>query len=163
MGDMSDLPNFPPKSFFRRMTLMRWIVATFIALSATMMAWAEFPNNVEMTLRISDAASQVLSGQPVQYLINIKNNGDQTVRLSDMQVGIHMVEGVCINKDHPGKKSFSLPQNVMVGPNSQETIAGAMDVIAECDGKLSAEIFAVIQRDRQRLTIKRPGVSFDLL
>ncbi len=156
MGDLSDLPNFRKRPWYRRKNYFRTVVVAVGAI-AGMVAWclsADDPAE-DILIVANSQPPQVQSGSPYTLETVIKNSGERTAQIH-IQLALYMKESACMEAGKRLSNSFSLPMTLSISPNGSKTVMMQFDAItAPCAGTAGVEVFADGKMDLDRITINR--------
>src|SRR4051812_35665028 len=122
MGDLSDLPNFKARPWYRRKRPVRVVVlavATLVGVVAWCMSEGTAAEDILVTTSI--AASHARIGSPYSLEATVKNSGSRTANIH-LQLALFVKESACLETGKRLSNSFSLPMTLSVSPNGVQSV-----------------------------------------
>jgi hypothetical protein len=121
----------------------------------------EFPEELNVNIDYT-MGTKALIGQEFQYSIVIRNNEPKTVEVK-VEAAFYAQSGACVSPGSPIKNSFSLPQTILVSPNSSKILPTAFPVSESCEAKALSKIFVTAKKDGALSTKTFIGPTIDIL
>ena len=156
MSDMSDLPNFPQRPWYRRQNRTRVALIAIGALIGTV-AWclsdADPAQDISVSATVASSGAKI--GSPYTIETVISNSGPRSAQIH-LQAALFMKASACMEAGQRLPRSFSLPMTLSISPNGSKTIAMQFDPISSpCGGTMGVEFFADGKMDLERFSFNR--------
>ena len=155
MGDMSDLPNFLKRPWYRAKRLRLLFIVVGAIIGTVAWCFSENDPSQDISVMTSVGVEHVMMGSAFTLETVVKNSGSRSAQMN-LQAVLFMKAGACMDAGKRLPNSFSLPMSLTVAPNGSKTVILQFDSItAACQGTVGVEVFAEGKMDLDRFSFSR--------
>jgi hypothetical protein len=164
MGDLSDLPNFSKRPWYRRKKTVRiFMVAMGAVIGAVAWCVSAVDPAQDLTIEAQLRSTKAAIGSPYTVQAVVKNSGDRSATIH-LQMALFVKQSICLEAGQRVPNSFSQPMTLSVAPNDRQIVQMQFDAITSpCAGTAGIEVFADGKMDLDRFSFSRkldnPAVS----